>query len=138
MLSICTNHPCTLCDTYDHYSHHYPQIPKYLYALEILHQLYYFICQKDPTLMVEDPAIKHDKSSQANHQLIIEIPPPEVKISENTMKILYLSTSMGSKLSRTFLSLQVYIIASPTCPMYLQSQHQWTPHPLVFHLPPWM
>jgi hypothetical protein len=34
-----TNHPCALCDTYGHYSHHCPELPKLKDALAVIHQI---------------------------------------------------------------------------------------------------
>jgi hypothetical protein len=83
--SLCTNHPCALCDTYGHYSHHCPCIPSIGMLLRYFHQLD-SIHQTNPTPMT-------------NSQPTIEIGPPEVHTSENSMQILYLSHSMGLKLS---------------------------------------
>jgi hypothetical protein len=49
--------------------------------------------------MIENSSFTHALSSPTNSQPTIEIGPPEVHTSENSMHILYLSTSMGLKLS---------------------------------------
>lgn len=35
---VCTNHVCTICDKYGHYTHHYPNIPEIQKTLKVLIQ----------------------------------------------------------------------------------------------------
>ena len=37
--SLRTNHPCDLCDIYDHYSHHYPSLEYFRNTLQVIHEL---------------------------------------------------------------------------------------------------
>lgn len=41
-----TNHACALCDTYGHYTHHFPEIPWYRDALHTIERSY----QEDPSI----------------------------------------------------------------------------------------
>ena len=44
--ALCTNHACTICKNYGHYTHHCPKIPRYRNALHALEQSY----QEDPSI----------------------------------------------------------------------------------------
>jgi hypothetical protein len=52
--SLCTNHPCVLCGTCDHYSHPCPSITQYWDALHVIFQLE-VTHENVSTWMNEDP-----------------------------------------------------------------------------------
>ena len=43
---LCTNHACALYDTYGHYTHHFPEIPRYRGSLHAIERSY----QEDPSI----------------------------------------------------------------------------------------
>jgi hypothetical protein len=53
------NHPCALCDTYGHYSHHFPKLPQFHDALEVIHQLDSSF-QEHQTPIVEDLTLRQE------------------------------------------------------------------------------
>jgi hypothetical protein len=114
------NHPRDLCDTYGHYSHHYPKLPQFLEALDIIRQLE-FSSLENQTPIVEDLVLRaHERFLEDNSKPIIEIVPLEVKTDDNFMQILYLSTSMGSTMSKNvtfFFGVHQSIPVTPHVPL---------------------
>ena len=45
-----TNHACTVCDTYGHYTHHFPEIPWYRDTLHTSERSY----QEDPSILMQE------------------------------------------------------------------------------------
>ena len=75
--SLRTNHPCTLCDVYGHYSHHCPDLPDFRLALLDLN---------NPELGMENLTIHEilpsDLDPETAQLPIVEIHPPESSASE--------------------------------------------------------
>lgn len=92
--SLCTNHPCYLCDNYGHYSHHLPCLEYFQDTLQVL-------CELDVTRSYSTSSL-HVGSGPTTFlerrvsKPTILIPPPNVKMMDSSTPILYLSSSMGS------------------------------------------
>ena len=73
-----TNHACDICDTYGHYTHHCPEIPRYRDALHAIERSY----QEDPSIQSindEPHIILYLQEEQRSPERPPAIPPPPVE-----------------------------------------------------------
>ena len=87
--TLCTNHPCALCDFHGHYTRLYPCLEESHSSLEAFRQ---FEAKRDkiPSHLFASSASVEPEDMPAP----IKIPPPDVEMEESSAKIFYLSSSM--------------------------------------------
>lgn len=90
--SLRTNHPCALCNNYDHYFHHCLHIEDFRDTLHVLLEIEVARTSSTPRLLME-PSLTLTLDPEVSQPPIM-IPPPNVEITDNTTLILYLSTFM--------------------------------------------
>ena len=85
--TIRTSKPCALCGIHGHYSHHCPHLMHYRTSLEVVRE--YEVEQNQSA----SPILAQYASGQLEDPPApIDIPPPDVQMTESTTTILYLSS----------------------------------------------
>ena len=87
--SLCTNHPFTLCDFHGHYTHLCPCLEEYRSSLE---DILLFKAKRNESTT---PLFAHfSLAKPEDTNAPIDIPPPDVEMTEPSPTIFYLSSSM--------------------------------------------
>ena len=87
--NLCTNKPCALCGVHGHYSHHCPHLTHYRASLEVIRE--YEVEQNQSA----SPILTQYASGQLEDPpATIDIPPPDVEMSEPAIPII-IHTTLG-------------------------------------------
>ena len=87
--TLCTNHPCALCDFHGHYTHLCPRLDEYHSSLDTYHQFKATHDKIPSHLSVSSTSIGPEYIPTPIH-----IPPPAIEPTEPSITILYLSSSL--------------------------------------------
>jgi hypothetical protein len=115
--SLCMNHPCALCNTYGHYSHHYPKLPQFLMPLTLFSSWIPLLQHQTP--IVEDLTLMRERFFQDNSKPIIEIGPPKVKMMRIPCKLSTFQLPWDRNYQKMLHFLLMYIKSSLVCLMYI-------------------
>ena len=87
--TINTNHSCALCDLHGHYTHFCPRLEDFCTSLSVVHQ---FEAKRNEST---SPLFTHFSLAELpNMTAPIDIPRPDVEMTEPSSTIFYLSSSM--------------------------------------------